>query len=298
MSGTRSIVNSSSRAAVFVLGLFVLTSSEAMAEQSGREIALIDAGVAQIEVTTIGTGHPLVFLPSLGRAAEDFERLAEPLGQAGFRLVLPEPRGIGRSRGPRDGLSMHDLAADVAAVIRSLGTRPVTVVGHAYGSRLARMVATDHPELVGQVILLGAGGSRVPIPAEILDGITQCFASLPRAEHLAVVGRVFFADGQDPAAWETGWYRPVMEMQRAASRATPADEWWAAGQAPVLVIQALDDVVSPPATARRLAEEFPERVQVVEIPSAGHAMVPEQPAAIAEAIIDYLRAAGLPSNRE
>ena len=281
-----------------VLGLGVLlgaAGARGSGEAQARTSSLVDAGAAQIEVNTIGAGHPLVFLPSLGRAAEDFELLAEPLARAGFRLVLPEPRGIGRSRGPVEGLSMYDLAADVAAVIRSLDERPVTVVGHAYGSRVARMVATAYPELVGQVILLGAGGSRVPIPQEILDGITQCFESLSRADHLAVIDRVFFADGQDPAAWEYGWHRPVMEMQRSASRATARDVWWAAGEAPVLVIQALDDVVSPPATARRLAEEFPERVQVVEIPSAGHAMVPEQTDRIAAAIIDYLRAAGLPA---
>ena len=264
------------------------------AARATRATRVIDAGDARIQVTTIGSGHPIVVLPSLGRAAEDFDVLAEPLGRAGFQVVLAEPRGIGRSEGPLDGVSMRDLAADVAAVIQSLDSGPVTIAGHAYGSRLARLVASLHPDLVQQLILLGAGGSRVPVPAEILEGITQCFEGLPRDEHLAVVGRIFFADGHDPTAWESGWHRPLMEAQRAASRATPADEWWAAGVAPVLVIQALDDIVSPPATARRLAEEFPARVRVVEIPSAGHAMVPEQPDRIAAAIIDYLHAAGLP----
>lgn len=36
-------------------------------------------------------------LPSLGRGAADFDRLAADVAAAGYRAVCPEPRGIGRS---------------------------------------------------------------------------------------------------------------------------------------------------------------------------------------------------------
>jgi ketosteroid isomerase-like protein len=51
----------------------------------------------------------------------------------------------------------------------------------------------------------------------------------------------------------------------------------------------MDDVVALPENARRLAAEFPERVTVVEIPHAGHALLPEQPEQVEKAILAYLR---------
>jgi pimeloyl-ACP methyl ester carboxylesterase len=41
--------------------------------------------------------------------------------------------------------------------------------------------------------------------------------------------------------------------------------------------------------AQRLAAEFPSRVTVVEIDRAGHALVAEQPEAVANAVLTWLR---------
>jgi pimeloyl-ACP methyl ester carboxylesterase len=47
---------------------------------------------------------------------------------------------------------MHDLANDVAFSIRSVSDGPAVLLGHAFGNMLARMVTTDHPDLVKAVI--------------------------------------------------------------------------------------------------------------------------------------------------
>lgn len=57
----------------------------------------------------------------------------------------------------------------------------------------------------------------------------------------------------------------------------------------MLVLQGVEDVVAVPENAKRLAAEFPGRVTLVEIPNAGHAMLPERPEQIAAAIVAYLR---------
>ena len=67
-------------------------------------------------------------------------------------------------------------------------------------------------------------------------------------------------------------------------------EWWTAGSAPVLLIQGLEDAIAPPENARLLQQEIGDRVKVVELADAGHALLPERPAAIADAILDFLRA--------
>jgi pimeloyl-ACP methyl ester carboxylesterase len=57
----------------------------------------------------------------------------------------------------------------------------------------------------------------------------------------------------------------------------------------MLVVQGAEDVVAVPDNAKRLAAEFPERVTLVEIRHAGHALLPEQPEQVEKAILAYLR---------
>src|SRR5215831_15777127 len=101
---------------------------------------MVTRGDTQIEVLAQGQGHPIVLLPSLGRGASDFDAIADRLA-ASFRVLRPEPRGIGASRGPMTGIDLHTYAADVAAVIEHNGSGSAFVVGHAFGNRVARMLA-------------------------------------------------------------------------------------------------------------------------------------------------------------
>ncbi len=81
---------------------------------SAVERRIVSRGNVDIEVLSQGSGAVIVMLPSLGRSGEDYDAVAAMLASEGFRVLRPQPRGIGRSKGPMDGLSMHDLAADVA----------------------------------------------------------------------------------------------------------------------------------------------------------------------------------------
>jgi pimeloyl-ACP methyl ester carboxylesterase len=70
------------------------------------------------------------------------------------------------------GRTYHDFAADVAGVIEQLaGDRPVHLLGHAFGNRIARTPANDRPELVRSVILR--------IAAEVLAFLTAVGEASP-----------------------------------------------------------------------------------------------------------------------
>src|ERR1700675_3878353 len=107
----------------------------------------VSAGPAQLRVRIAGEGPVLVLLPGLGRPSEDLDPFAEFVA-AGYRVVQPDPRGSAGSTGPLEGRSLHDLAADVAAVIEAVGGENVVIIGHAFGNRIARTVASDRPDLV------------------------------------------------------------------------------------------------------------------------------------------------------
>ena len=89
--------------------------------------------------------------------------------------------------------------------------------------------------------------------------------------------------------WLKGWYPEVNASQFDAGRATRQEEWWGAGGAPLLDLQAALDPFKPRETANELREEFGERVTIAVIPDSSHALIPEQPAAVVAAIIAWIR---------
>src|SRR6478752_7608202 len=105
----------------------------------------IGHGPARIEFLAQGHGPTMLLLPSLGRGADDFDSIASRIAAAGFRVVRPEPRGIGHSIGPMDGLTLYDLAEDAAAaLVADAGEAPVqpaVVAGHAFGNWVARALS-------------------------------------------------------------------------------------------------------------------------------------------------------------
>ena len=87
--------------------------------------------------------------------------------------------------------------------------------------------------------------------------------------------------------WRDGWYPAVARMQSAAMERTELRDFHLGGTAPMLVIQGLDDRIAPLQNAENLLEQRPD-TRVVTLPDCGHAMLPEQPAAIAHAVLDFL----------
>ena len=249
---------------------------------------LVEGPAGPIHVRSIGTGHAVVMLPSLGRGASDFEDLAQRLAVTGYRAVAPEPRGIGGSTGVLEGVSMGDLADDAVAVIKALGLVPATVVGHAFGNRLARLVATRQPDLVSGLVLLACGGRFRPAP-EHMAALRRVFdTGTSPEEHLAAVGMAFFAPGNDPSVWTGGWFPAVAQLQGKAVEADDPSGWWTAGSADVLVVQPADDVVALPANAHDIIERLGGRATLVNVTDAGHALLPEQPVVVADAVLRWL----------
>jgi pimeloyl-ACP methyl ester carboxylesterase len=254
------------------------------------ERTVVARGEVRIEVLAQGQGNVVVLLPSLGRGAGDFDTVAERLAGAGYRVLRPQPRGIGESRGPLAGIDLHDCAADVAAVIEQDSNGPAFVVGHAFGNRVARMLATDRPELVRAVALVAANIGKAPSPPRMRAAIrASADPSLPDAERLEALQFAFFAPGNDPRPWLEGWHPEVLAAQRIAGDRTSREEDFAAGRAPVLYLQPDHDPLAHAEDAEAYARQFGARVTVVVIGRASHAVIAEQPEAVSAALIAYAR---------
>jgi pimeloyl-ACP methyl ester carboxylesterase len=226
----------------------------------------------------------VVCVPSLGRPPSDFDGLADAMDAAGFDVHAVD---LGAVTGATD---LHGYAAALGAIVESRVDRgPVHLVGHALGNRVARCLAADRPGLVASVTLLAAGG-RHPGDEEAHRALLRCFGGPPADEHRAAVATAFFAPGNDPSPFLGGWDADAALRQRAAVQATDPADWWDAGTAPLLVVQGLHDRIAPPVNGRDLAIAHPDRVTLVEIERAGHALLPEQPADVAAAVLGFLEA--------
>lgn len=252
--------------------------------------SIVEHDGVRIEVLARGSGAPVVMVPSLGRPAEDFDHLATRLAESGYCALCPQPRGLGASRGPLHGITLHDYAKDVAAVIDANGGGPAVVAGHAFGNFVARTTAADHPKKVRAIALLAATHTW-PLRAELRDSINKSHQmNLPEDVRLKHLRHVFFAAGSDARVWLGGWNEEVMHAERDATEATPRPEWWTAGSAPVLDMIPDADPLTPPESRNAYVEQFgADRVTTVLIPGAAHALLPEQPEAVATALIAYLK---------
>ncbi|MGX1309253.1 pimeloyl-ACP methyl ester carboxylesterase [Amorphus suaedae] len=267
-------------------GLAAGAAMMAAAVAQDAELKTVANGDATIAYYAQGEGPIVLFIASTGRGNAEFDDLASDLAGRGFRVLRPEPRGIGESVGPMEDVSFHDFGNDVAAVIHNEGGGPAIVAGHAYGNWIARTVAADHPEMVRGVVLVAAGARKWP--KELSDAITMINDPASTEEQrLQGLRTAFFAPGSDPRPWLEGWHADVTRSQRAARKQTEQSSWWDAGGKPILDLQAGEDPFRPAASRNELAEEFGDRVTVVVIEGASHALPAEKPKEVADAIAKW-----------
>lgn len=241
-----------------------------------------------------GEGPPVILLASAGREASDFNELALALNKVGRRTIAVEAQGIKNSTLPDTQMALFDMADDVQAVanVELAADEKVAVLGHAFGNRLARAFAARNDGWIEKVILVASGGAK-PVPEKANTALKAIFD--PRqtvSQRKANVDFAFFASGNViPEHWMIGWHTQTAILQGQAKGSENYDQWGAGGTKPMLVLQAVEDEIAPPEDAGiPLAEAYPDRVKLVMIKNAGHALLPEQPDAIASAVITFLKA--------
>jgi pimeloyl-ACP methyl ester carboxylesterase len=258
---------------------------------------IVERAGVRIQYYIEGKGPLLVILPSLGRGAEDYNGFAGLMASAGYQVLRPEPRGFGMSTGPMMLADLHPLAADVAMAMEDAGGEHSSafVMGHAFGSFVARQLAADRPDLVRALILAaGSAGKTAPGTGGSPGGGQATIdiaanPNLPQAERLVALQAAFFAPGNDPHVWLSGWNRAVYEMEKMPMSAH-IDDWFNSGTAPILNIQADDDAIARLENMLVLQQYLgADRVTNVRIPHAGHALFPEQPILVRDAVLPYLK---------
>src|SRR5687768_142190 len=101
-------------------------------------------------------GEAIVFLHGWPDSWFSFSQVARKIPEC-YRALLIDQRGFGESEHPDGGYDIRSMAADVAAFLDALSIERATVVGHSFGSFVARRVALDYPTRVDRLVLIGTG---------------------------------------------------------------------------------------------------------------------------------------------
>ncbi|WP_238546993.1 alpha/beta fold hydrolase [Saccharopolyspora erythraea] len=159
-------------------GLVAGADANAAADARGR-VVVSDAAAA--DVGGRDAVETVLMVHGLRGTHHGLELIADGLDE--HRVVVPDLPGFGAS-GPMSG-HRHDVegyASAMIQLIKLLGDRPVTLLGHSFGSIVAAHVASSAPELVRRLVLVNPISSlALNGPRVVLSGLTSAYYSLGKA---------------------------------------------------------------------------------------------------------------------
>jgi non-heme chloroperoxidase len=125
-------------------------------------------------------GRAVVFLHGWPDSWFSFSSVMELL-PARLHAFSLDQRGFGESEKPEGGYGVDVFAADVVAFFDAMGIDRGAVVGHSFGSFVARRVAIAYPERVARLVLIGSGLTPAnPVTREVQATLPGISDPIPR----------------------------------------------------------------------------------------------------------------------
>jgi pimeloyl-ACP methyl ester carboxylesterase len=269
-----------------------------------------------IHYRDIGEGPPVVFVHGL-LVDGTLWRKVTPLLESGARCVVPDlPLGSHRTAMNADAeLSPASVAKLVGDFLAALDLEDVTLVGNDTGGAISQLVALDHGERVGRLVLTNCDCFEVFPPKEFVPMVKA--ARVPGALYAAVQPMRAAAARRSPLAFgwlahdipdevTAGWVQPFLEdgdirrdaatFMKAMDKATMLD---AAARLPSLKIPSLvvwgqEDRFFKPELGRRLAAALPDS-RLEPIAGARTFVSEDAPEALADLIREFVGGGGVPA---
>ncbi len=215
----------------------------------------------------------------------------------GWSVLAPDLPAHGLSEGKLLE-SIDDMAAWVAEVIAVAGFETASVVGHSMGSLIGLELAAQRPEMIIKLALTGTTAAM-----RVHDALQSAADANERRAHEMVTGWSLGSQSglgghPTPGLWMHGHVlqtslnagdQVLATDLQACHRYEGALAAAASIQCPVLIIMGAEDRMVHPRGVDDLVAALGANATVVRIPSAGHATMVEQPDAVLDALIEFLR---------
>jgi pimeloyl-ACP methyl ester carboxylesterase len=276
-------------------------------------VASLDSGVVRhIEVapgetlhTTItGSGEPVVLIPGIFGGAYGYRKIVGPLVQRGYRCIVVEPLGYGRSSRPAAAdYSFTAQTRRVGRALNSLGVTEALFIANSTGASIAMRLAIANPDLVRGILSISGG----PSESAATPGMKKAFRMGGFLTKLAVnegklrhdVRREIVKNSGD-----TSWVTPRVIREYTAGQAADVDgtidalRRMSKSKESTSLHERLDDIRVPvrllvggvdhpsgvkPDEREMLAERIPD-FELDSVPGSGQYVHEEQPEVVLKAL--------------
>jgi 2-hydroxymuconate-semialdehyde hydrolase/2-hydroxy-6-oxo-octa-2,4-dienoate hydrolase len=156
----------------------------------------IDAGGIQTSYLEAGAGDPVVMLHGSGPGVSAMANWQHNIGALSqrFRVLAPDIVGFGATQRRDDVVySLRTWTDHIWAFLDAHGIEKTAIVGNSLGGRIALQMATDRPDRVTKMVLMGAPG----VGMTLTDGLAALRAYEPSHDAMRDLLRNYFA--VDPA---------------------------------------------------------------------------------------------------
>lgn len=237
--------------------------------------------VANMAVEIAGDGMPVICVHGLGGTSNTFTPQMPAL--ATMRVIRPDLPCSGRSENVEKP-SIASFSASIARLAEKLGVTTAHFVSHSLGTIVCQHLATERPELVRSLALIGA---LIELAAPARDALKQR-AKAARSGAMteiadAIVQNATAASSRTGNPAVAAFVRESVLRQCPEGYARTCEALADASAAdhrrigcPVLIINGEEDPVAPPSVARELAERI-AAARAVIIPRCGHWATIERP---------------------
>ncbi|MCB2080590.1 MAG: alpha/beta hydrolase [Novosphingobium sp.] len=259
---------------------------------------------------------PLLLMHGLTRNSADFEPLAGILSGR-FRLIVPDQRGRGRSAWDDQPVNYRPdvYAADMFALLDSLGIGRVAIIGTSMGGLIAMVMVAMQPERIAGIVFNDVGPEIDPAGLARIQGYVGKGASIASWQDAAALcaetnGSAFpdftekdWLDFARRTCRETDGGEVVLDYDPAIAASSEGDDpatvppdlwpmWAMLDVSPVLVVRGASSDLLAADTVKRMGERHSGPFTAVEIPNRAHAPLLDEPDAVAAIEVFLARIAG------
>jgi len=270
-----------------------------------------DVRMAYMDVPPAGqpNGRTVVLLHGMNFGGFYFGGPIELLRNAGFRVVVPDQIGFGRSSKPIIPYNFNDMALNTRRLLQSLGITQAAIVGHSMGGMLAARFAASYPDMVERLVIYNPIGLTDPRYETAWHTADDAYKATMAQTHDQLY-QMFYAGIRryfsTPGAWKPEYEKyvrilyaptlggdwPRLAMVRAIYQQMPFLDPvvydWAKIRAKTLVLGGDKDGVDFPARAKHIADTIPG-AELVLIPNAGHVPHIEVPELFNRELMKFLK---------
>jgi pimeloyl-ACP methyl ester carboxylesterase len=267
-----------------------------------------DVKMAYMDVRAAGTpnGRTVVLFHGMNFGGFYFGGPIEALRTAGFRVVVPDQIGFGRSSKPIIPYNFHDMALNTKSLLESLHISKVSVVGHSMGGMLTARFAASYPDLVDRIVIcnpIGLTDVRWQQPwRSAQESYKALMARTPEQAYQSALSTIqrYFPDAWKPEyeayvkildapthAPDWAQVAMVQSIYRQITYLDPVVQDWSHIRAKALVLGGEKDGANFPAQAKHIADTIPG-AQLALIPNVGHVPHIQVPEVFNRAVLDFL----------